>query len=292
MRSMRHYYERFMFHLAGKGADLSRPRHIDIELTNHCNLKCIMCPHGDDQWSPEKGMMDTEYAKYYIRQAADMGVYSIKLQFRGESALHKDLSALVAYAKRQGIGDVMLNTNLVAFSADGLERVIKAGLDTIIVSVDGATKETYEKIRIKSSWEKLIANLHLLRKLKKKYGTFVRIQMTAQDANEAEIALFKRQHKWADEVYVKPKRGTQIAMGRKLCGQPYQRMVIGWDGTVYGCCNAWNEESVVGYAKIDHLISIWNQPSMDDLRYKARDPSKGDPCESCQVWSSYKWRKL
>ncbi len=37
------------------------PQEIVLELTNHCNLACFMCPH--EKWNAKKGMMSIELFK-------------------------------------------------------------------------------------------------------------------------------------------------------------------------------------------------------------------------------------
>src|SRR3990172_6580910 len=75
----------------------SFPFHVDLETTDACNLKCIMCVHGTSS-DVKTGMVDTAFAKRLIDQLAANGCYSIKFNWRGEPSLHKDLVPLVGYA--------------------------------------------------------------------------------------------------------------------------------------------------------------------------------------------------
>ena len=60
------------------------PIHLDIETTNHCNLKCTMCPHGLDSFSMEKGYFSFNMFKQLMRECQDFNPASIKLNIRGE----------------------------------------------------------------------------------------------------------------------------------------------------------------------------------------------------------------
>lgn len=281
---MKYLIYRLKWYLAEKfNIHFKAPLHLDIELTNQCNLRCTMCPHGDENWQPVKGMMPLSMAEDILVKGR--GIPSVKFNFRGEAGLHKDLAALIAYAKALGYVDIQINTNLVAFSERRIKEICDAGLTRIIVSVDGATKETYEKIRVGSNYNKLISNLQYLHGLKKRPK--IRIQMTQQGDNEHEVELFRNTFsQWADEVIVKPVR--TLTGERKRCPQPSQRLVIGWDGTAYGCCGNWNDNFPVGQFPEQSLKELWNAEPMKLLRQIARDPKCANPCRNCDVGASYR----
>jgi len=267
------------------------PLHLDLELTNQCNLKCTMCRHGIDP-EPNQGQMSTENAYKIIEQAGDLGIPSMKFQFRGESALHKDLEELIYFAKHCRILETQLNTNLVAFNKHRIKKLCDSGLDRIIVSIDGANKKTYEKIRVGAKWTKLLKNLEYLNSHKKRPK--IRIQITYQDQNRQEIEEFKTKFKpLCDELNIKPVRSDNSGGERKSCPQPRQRIVVGWDGKMYGCCNAWNGESILCCAPFPKLKTIFEpeyllNDELKNLRCKAKNPSEFEPCKSCLIRSSYK----
>jgi hypothetical protein len=290
LRGPKFWQYRFKWWLVDKfDITLKAPLHVDIELTNQCNLACTMCPHGSDDWNPVKGMMRKETAKSIIDQCVKNGVYSIKLQFRGESSLHKDLVEIVQYAKRKGILEVQMNTNGIPYTGRKIEDLVLAGLDRLIVSIDGATPETYKKIRIGGELVRVERTLRLFSWMKYIHHSktpYIRIQMTQQDANDKEAEVFKKQWSKYGEVIVKQVRSRNTG-DRKRCSQPFQRMVYAWNGRIYGCCNAWNEESLITKQGIMFSMkAIWGM--MDQLREKARHPELGEPCKTCQIRSSYK----
>lgn len=285
---------RFMWWLVDKfDYTPKHPLHVDIELAKQCNLKCTMCSYSDPEW-PTGGMMDTKLAKSIIDQCGENGVFSIKLQFRGESSLHKDLVEIVDYAKRKGILEVQMNTNGIPYTLDKVEGLVKAGLDRLIVSIDGATPKTYSKIRVGGDLDKVERTLRWFREWKGALDTFrpyIRIQMTQQDDNDQEVKAFKQKWSKYGEINVKPVRSRNTGE-RRRCPQPFQRMIYGWDGTVYACCNAWNDESEIKHkdfpGKAD-MQTIWsNFYMMNLMRKRARFPNVEEPCKSCQVRSSYK----
>ena len=259
------------------------PLHVDLELTNHCNLKCTMCPHGDPLWAPEKGFMGRDTARQHIDRIAELKVPSLKLQFRGESSLHPGLVELVEYAKKQGILEVQLNTNGIPWTKAKIDAISRAGLDRIIISVDGASEKVYSNIRKGGDWHKLLRNIAGFIDARDRHGNpKVRIQLTQQNENDNEINSFREVFQSADEILVKPVRSRNTGK-RRPCPQPRRRAVIGWDGRMYACCHAWNDESYVGDADLES----WREKTRY-MREAAKQPDRFFPCRSCQIRESYR----
>jgi len=282
------------------------PLHLDIETTESCNLKCIMCVHGIDG-VPNTGMIDVGFAKSLIDQASDGGTKSIKFNWRGEPALHKGLEELVAYAKHKGILEVQINTNGIPFTEKRIRTLIESGIDRVIFSMDGASKETYEKIRVGAKYENLIRNIRIFRKIRDELNLskpLFRIQMVRMSTNDHELDSFIEM--WKDivddisikdvtdrgqggELYV----GDKVAIGRRRCNQPWQRMIVSREGNVYPCCSDWHESYPIGNAHKNKLSEIWMGSQMERLREinRKKELNSYDPCKNCIVLSSYDWKK-
>ncbi len=63
---------------------------------------------------------------------------------------------------------VTLNDNFTLMTERAASRLIELGVDQIFLSLDGATKTTYEDIRIGANFDKVIANAQRLLRLKRK----------------------------------------------------------------------------------------------------------------------------
>lgn len=121
------------------------PMSVDIEVASACDLACPFC-FRQSIATPDKLMRPDLYYRI-IDQCAALGVPSIKLNWRGESLLHPKLPAFIDYAKQRGILETILNTDAVTLTDEKSRAVIDAGLDLMIYSFDGGTKETYETMR-------------------------------------------------------------------------------------------------------------------------------------------------
>lgn len=283
------------------------PPHLDIELADACNLRCVMCVQGIGEGVPNAGYMDTEFAKKLIDQGAKHGLRSIKLNWRGESGLHKDLPEIIAYAKKAGVLDVQMNTNAIPFSPERIRKVIEAGLDRVIISIDGATKETYEKIRVRAKWETLVRNVQAFSTIRKELGRstpFIRVQMVRMQDNAHEVAEFMEMWKpWVDDIRISDVSnrgqgqmsvGDQVPVARAQCPQPWQRMIVARDGKVAPCCSDWGQEFVIGDATKDSLTDIWKGRKMTGLRtiHERGQLDNIEPCKSCFVKESYVWERV
>ena len=98
--------------------------------------------------------------------------------------MHPKLTDMVKYAKDKGIIEVQFNTNGLLLDATKANELLDAGLDRIIFSFDGATKETYERIRAGSDYYGVINNIKRVVELRDDRGMkrpCVRVQMVEME---------------------------------------------------------------------------------------------------------------
>lgn len=121
------------------------PRDLQVEVTGACNLRCRMCLVS---YRPTLGRREGAMGFDTFRGLVDGNprLRRITLQGLGEPLLAPDLFRMVEYATRRGI-DVGFNTNGMLLTPARAERLIRAGLTWLHVSMDGATPETYVSIR-------------------------------------------------------------------------------------------------------------------------------------------------
>lgn len=284
------------------------PLHVDIELSDACNLKCRMCGHGMGTVK-NPGLMEWDLAKKVIDQCAEMGVYSIKFNWRGEVVLNKHLPDAVKYTKEKGILEVQINTNgnLSKARENSLIECAENGIDRIIFSIDGFSKKTYEAIRIGGNYENVLYNVHKLlewKKLKKSAKPFIRVQMVRTTINAHEVDDFIAYwNPLVDDVRISDVMdrgqgcglsvGDQVTVGRRRCPQPFQRLAVGRDGRVSPCCADWNQEYVVGDVNTMTLKDMWMNDRMTFIRdvQNGIEHDKIPICRDCYVKESFLWTR-
>lgn len=273
------------------------PLHIDIEPTSACNLKCSMCPRtiltqsGNQNLKISTMSMDT--FKKIIDEAVEIGVYSIKLNFRGEPLVHPNIVDMVKYAKEKGIEDVMFNTNAVLLNENMSKRLIEAGLDKIFFSFDSPHKEEYEKIRVGANFEETLNNIKKFVKIRDELGQdtpLTRVSMVLMDINRNEYQEFVDLFKESVDVIVcldyedYTKEKIQEYNSEFACSQLWQRMIILADGDVLACCEDWKKENIVGNINKDRIKNIWQNEKYKYIRklHKDGEYNRIDICSKCQ----------
>ncbi len=124
------------------------PRNIQLELTTRCNLKCINCPRKD---IPIKDMTFDEFKIILSNFPRVSGISYLGL---GETFLNNDVFEITKYAKSKGI-QVTAFTNGSMLVKQMRKKILDSGFDHVIFSVDGALKETHERIRPGSNFDSL-----------------------------------------------------------------------------------------------------------------------------------------
>ncbi|MEM7349823.1 MAG: radical SAM protein [Acidobacteriota bacterium] len=206
---------------------MSRPLTIILDLTEQCNLKCVMCYFsGTDRlrFEPferslsERGTMPVEVfekvaAEYFPRARR------VALGCAAEPMIHPKFRDIVAIAGRYGVPDLWFPTNLLPLTPKNAEAIVAAGVTTVAASIDGVTRETYEKIRIGGKFDRLIARLNLFNEVKQKHGgqrPKLRIIFTWMKSNRHELRLlpaFAAEHGAVelDVRFVTPTTGVDVS---------------------------------------------------------------------------------
>lgn len=169
------------------------PLSLDVEVAAVCDLACPFC-YRQSIATPDR-IMSEELFYRVMDQGAELGVPSVKFNWRGEPLLHPRLPAFIDYAKRKGVLETIINTDAVTLTADKSEALIDAGLDLLIYSFDGGTAETYERMRpgrFKTNrFEDVYANIRRFAEIKARKGarlprTKVQMVLTADTFAEQE----------------------------------------------------------------------------------------------------------
>ncbi len=139
-----------------------------IDVTNKCNLNCIMCGvHLDDK--PRYDMPLDLYKK--IAVLTFPYVKELWLSCGFEPFIVKDFMYMLSYIKEFKIPDSFLVTNATLLNETNINQLIDVGLGRICISVEGAKKTTYERIRKGANFEATLSKIELLNRLKEKLSS-------------------------------------------------------------------------------------------------------------------------
>ncbi len=142
-----------------------------MEPVGQCNLRCQMCPIQFRKDGPPYGplaFMEWDTFTRLIDQFTTLK--DLHLQGLGEPMMHPRFFDMIRYAADKGI-HVTTNSNFTLLNEKRAAALVNSGLSEIHISIDGATAETYERIRVRAEFAKVVRNLGLLREAKRRYGT-------------------------------------------------------------------------------------------------------------------------
>jgi radical SAM protein with 4Fe4S-binding SPASM domain len=147
------------------------PTYVQIEPVGQCNLRCQMCSIQFRQDGPPYGPLAfMEFEQFTGLVDQFVNVQELHLQGLGEPMMHPRFFDMVAYAAERGI-HVSTNTNLSLLNDRRAERCVTSGLATLHVSIDGATAETYERIRVRAHFERVVRNLERVLVARERLGS-------------------------------------------------------------------------------------------------------------------------
>ncbi|MBQ9591992.1 MAG: radical SAM protein [Paludibacteraceae bacterium] len=283
-----------------------------IEPTNACSLHCPQCPSGSQLLTRKRGYMDVENYKKILEKIAPHALY-LNLYFQGEPTLHPQLPTLIQLAKGHGLY-VALSTNGQHINAQTARRLVRSGLDKMIVSVDGMNQRSYETYRRGGSLDKALKSIHYVTDYKRTIGSYtprVEMQTLAFRHNEDELPALKRLAKdlgarfkvktaqfytcAPDDTlqppdsarlsrYVRGEDGT-LRLRRRLpnrCFHLLTSAVVTWEGDVLPCVFDKDARYVFGNILKEDVSSIFKSARAKEFRRRVFTKRKAiDICNNC-----------
>lgn len=156
-----------------------------IEPTTQCNLQCRTCIR--NSWDEPIGLMDTAlYEKLLSEIRPFRSLKRVAFWGFGEPLVHPDIVKMVSLTHQAGLQTELI-TNGQLLDSHTAEALIQAGLDTVVVSMDGATQSSYADIRVGgdlSQVEENIIELNALRKNQKKPSLGLEFVMMKSNIHE------------------------------------------------------------------------------------------------------------
>lgn len=233
-------FKRFYWNLPSLIPLPRTPRHIDIELTNRCNLSCPHC-HGRRQQRPI-GDMNQALFKKLIDEINTYPFCHLHLCGLGEPALHPNFSVYLDYLKPLN-AKVYITTNGHLLDRFDHEQILDWNIDLISISVDGFDSNTYQKHRPGGNYERLLKNVenfHKARSKKKRRYPIIRIAnvLFPDSMNYSNISFFKKNWIRISDIVaftsLSPiERPTYEVFNQ--CSETFFSINIRWDGRVPIC---------------------------------------------------------
>jgi len=127
-----------------------------FHILTRCNLQCRHCYINADQHGQLTLPISTIQA--WLEAFSEDSHTKNLIFLGGEPTLHPELPVAIRLARKMGFGSITVDTNGYLFH-DILEKVNPGEVDTFSFSLDGATRETNDRIRGKGSFETCVAGI-------------------------------------------------------------------------------------------------------------------------------------
>src|SRR5208337_4680307 len=160
----RRYFERIGDNRAAIATE--NPVCLYLETTNRCNLLCTTCPRTFEELEPPSDM-SWELFTSIVNQFPS--VERVVLHGVGEPMMVAELPQMVKYLKDRGIY-VLFNTNGTLMREKKSRELIEAGLDEMRISLDAAERKTFESVRGRDLFDRILRNVKNFVALKKAMG--------------------------------------------------------------------------------------------------------------------------
>ena len=290
------------------------PRVLTIETCNVCNLECIMCPHR--LMTRGKQTMDMGLYAKIIDSAAAMGIRELSLTNYGEPLLDKSLVQRIKYAKGRGMRVALTTNGTLLVRNDNTTKLLESGLDWIDISIDGITKQTYERIREGGRFEDVMDGFaKLIGERGQQAGTpKVGINCCVQAANSAELRgkrrEFHRLFEGADSLFFGPEyvRADEAeplpqdmdagvpAKGARFvlpCRLPFDTITVLVDGSVALCCMDYDGRVRLGNLASQSVEQVWSSEAYTMVRelHLEGQGTRIQTCATCARFdrSDFEW---
>ena len=312
--SLYNLYNRFRLRRIFLNNDsLALPRKMTLELTNRCNLKCIMCPHPKMKNLKVKDM-DFEVFKKIVDEVCRFG--DKKTDFTpvglGEPLMYVQLPEAIDYIKLKcPDASIHINTNGTLLNEENAKMLCKSlgGEDSILISLNGSTRDVYEDLMGKDKFDQVVNNIKdfLMTREKIGKGPKVTLQLLEVKKTESEIEKFKAV--WNpllgknDTIFIRPLLnwgGTvdikDIQVREKGDRYPCPSL---WNGgvitladcNVYACCEAQStrekSDLLLGNIQDKSFAELKSENRMKEIQEKhlRGEWNEFSDCVKCDMWS-------
>jgi MoaA/NifB/PqqE/SkfB family radical SAM enzyme len=281
------------------------PPQLVLENTSQCNQQCIHCSH-KELIRPKRKMDRALHDKI----VTELGKYSPDTEiwptFYGEAlGMGDEIWDRIDFAAEVGCRNLVLNSNATLLRRKNhIDRILRSPLRRFILSLDGFTKETYEKIRYLGKWEESYGGTEDLLRERERRGQkypIIICQFSLMEENEREVEDYRKY--WQErgaEVKVRPKlewtatgsiRSDRIDHEtdfRIACPWGNNTMAIHQDGSVVACAVDYEGIFKAGNARFQTIRELWGILG-EKLRKPHREHRWTDIpkiCQGCRDWQT------
>lgn len=292
---------------------LDTPFVVQIFPVYACNFKCSYCIFSIDKtkrgFISDKSVMDFDLYKRCINDMAGFPDKIKVLRFVGigEPLLHKNIVGMIEYAAKENVANTIeILTNASLLTREMSDSLVAAGLNRLVVSIQGTTKEKYKAVcGADINLDEFIENLRYFFDNKGDVQVYIKIVDSALDGKDDEKMFYNifgdicdtmaiehtvPIHAGIDfEKVLKDKAISVTQFGLpvsevKICPQPFFTMQINPDGKVVPCFS-FEYPIIIGDCNNESADEIWKGRQFQKFRRKMLDGANNvsEVCKDCSI---------
>lgn len=268
-----------------------------VEWTNHCNIRCNMCPI-DLPTMREKGHMSLDLWERILEDCKAAGHYVNWVHHLGEPLLWKHFEKGMQKWRESGLSvKGHISTNGILLDEKKIKVIAETGIEFIRICLDTLKPDVYRAIRNNDKHPLVINNILKMLEMAPDIDVQVQLMRTSLNIDETPEDFF--------EFFGRPKNlavfyTTVMDLGREFDfkllpdGRPdprycskidYEHCVIGWDGTVGLCCPDYWIANRLGNINNGTISEIFDGEYANKIRAMIRegDFSLAPACSCCSM---------
>lgn len=293
------------------------PSQIRIDASTICQLKCKSCyMRLNNSGTMGSGYLSFDNFKKIIESSPF--VNEVELSNSGEIFLNPDLVKIMEYAYANNIKLTAFNgVNFNRVTDVQLEALVKYQFYGLMISIDGASQDTYSKYRINGNFDVVIKNIKKLTEYKKHYNSNYPImiwQYIIMESSELDVPLAKikaeelnipiwfklawdNNYKTENADMLKKETGLQALTRNEYlekmnkvylgtaCSHMFIAPQINWDGRLLGCWNVFTDDYQVNVFEMGLRKALQSQKFINAKKYllhPSEAETKDFPCFNCE----------
>jgi MoaA/NifB/PqqE/SkfB family radical SAM enzyme len=163
--------------------DLGAPLYIAWQVTNECNLACLHCIEESGPGKAFHDELSDEQVFAVLEQALDLEIPYLSFS-GGEPMIHPRFFDMVEYVCGRN-GQLKIETNGHYLEPENCARLKELGVKAVQVSLDGATRETFNRMRVRGDFDRAVEGVRNLRTA----GVPIEINFSPTRFNAHEIGM-------------------------------------------------------------------------------------------------------
>lgn len=146
--------------IAPRSEDLAAPLYIAWQVTNECNLACLHCIEESGPGKAFRDELDAEQIFHFLQQVMELEVPYLSFS-GGEPMVHPQFFEMVEFVCARD-GQLKIETNGHYLTAENCRRLKELGVKAVQVSLDGASRETFNRMRVRGDYDLAIEGVRNL----------------------------------------------------------------------------------------------------------------------------------